>query len=66
MMNLPVGTKIWIVAGITDMRNGFNVSRPKYKPRSKRLPCLAMSLSFGVTTVARLNFSGLPMTGCAY
>lgn len=25
MMSLPVGTKIWIVAGITDMRNGFNV-----------------------------------------
>ncbi|WP_154935630.1 IS66 family insertion sequence element accessory protein TnpB, partial [Klebsiella michiganensis] len=21
---LPSGTKIWLVAGITDMRNGFN------------------------------------------
>lgn len=24
MINLPSGTKIWLVAGITDMRNGFN------------------------------------------
>ncbi|WP_141691342.1 IS66 family insertion sequence element accessory protein TnpB, partial [Klebsiella quasipneumoniae] len=21
---MPTGTKIWLVAGITDMRNGFN------------------------------------------
>ena len=27
MIPLPSGTKIWLVAGITDMRNGFNVSR---------------------------------------
>ncbi|EAA7556259.1 hypothetical protein A6833_00565 [Salmonella enterica] len=24
MIPLPSGTKIWLVAGITDMRNGFN------------------------------------------
>ena len=24
MINLPAGSRIWIVAGITDMRNGFN------------------------------------------
>ncbi|MCV2913689.1 IS66 family insertion sequence element accessory protein TnpB [Escherichia coli] len=24
MITLPTGTKIWLVAGITDMRNGFN------------------------------------------
>ena len=24
MINLPAGTKIWLVAGITDMRSGFN------------------------------------------
>ncbi|SQH40908.1 putative transposase subunit [Salmonella enterica] len=24
MIPLPLGTKIWLVAGITDMRNGFN------------------------------------------
>ncbi|MCU9709938.1 IS66 family insertion sequence element accessory protein TnpB, partial [Escherichia coli] len=26
MIPLPSGTKIWLVAGITDMRNGFNVT----------------------------------------
>ncbi|EFH5292147.1 transposase, partial [Escherichia coli] len=24
MILLPSGSKIWLVAGITDMRNGFN------------------------------------------
>jgi len=24
MMNLPAGTRFWLVAGITDMRNGLN------------------------------------------
>ncbi|ELK6655996.1 IS66 family insertion sequence element accessory protein TnpB [Citrobacter freundii] len=24
MIPLPTGTKIWLVAGVTDMRNGFN------------------------------------------
>ncbi|HBA5492454.1 TPA: transposase, partial [Escherichia coli] len=24
MQRVPSGTKIWLVAGITDMRNGFN------------------------------------------
>jgi transposase len=24
MMGLPAGTRIWIAAGITDMRSGFN------------------------------------------
>jgi transposase len=24
MNMLPAGTRIWIVAGVTDMRNGFN------------------------------------------
>lgn len=29
MSLLPPGTKIWLVAGITDMRNGFNGSAAK-------------------------------------
>ncbi|MBA3115256.1 IS66 family insertion sequence element accessory protein TnpB, partial [Salmonella enterica] len=24
MISLPTGSRIWLVAGITDMRNGFN------------------------------------------
>lgn len=39
MISLPTGTKIWLVAGITDMRNGFNVS-VAFEPsvRAARLP----------------------------
>ncbi len=33
MIPLPSGTKIWLVAGITDMRNGFNGLARKYKRR---------------------------------
>ncbi len=34
MIPLPSGTKIWLVAGITDMRNGFNGRRwRKYRRR---------------------------------
>ncbi|HDL6960684.1 TPA: IS66 family insertion sequence element accessory protein TnpB [Yersinia enterocolitica] len=24
MISLPTGSRIWLVAGVTDMRNGFN------------------------------------------
>ncbi len=34
MIPLPSGTKIWLVAGITDMRNGFNgLLLAKYRRR---------------------------------
>ncbi len=34
MIPLPSGTKIWLVAGITDMRNGFNgLAGRKYRRR---------------------------------
>ncbi|AFG42410.1 ISEc8 transposase [Escherichia coli P12b] len=36
MINLPAGTKIWLVAGITDMRNGFNGPRRKGADRAER------------------------------
>ncbi len=38
MIPLPSGTKIWLVAGITDMRNGFNGSMqlPNSQNRSQR------------------------------
>ncbi len=34
MIPLPSGTKIWLVAGITDMRNGFNGLAAKVGQRS--------------------------------
>jgi transposase len=43
MIPLPTGTKIWLVAGITDMRNGFNgwlQSADGAERRTDVRPCL--------------------------
>ncbi len=43
MIPLPSGTKIWLVAGITDMRNGFNGLAAKVQTALlKTIPCPAM------------------------
>ncbi|MGL5176709.1 MAG: IS66 family insertion sequence element accessory protein TnpB [Aeromonas veronii] len=39
MINPPAGTRIWIVAGITDMRNGFNGLASKVQMTLKDDPC---------------------------
>ncbi len=31
MISLPAGSRIWLVAGITDMRNGFNGRHQKFR-----------------------------------
>ncbi|MFO6428056.1 IS66 family insertion sequence element accessory protein TnpB [Escherichia coli] len=38
MIPLPSGTKIWLVAGITDMRNGFNGLAAKVQTELKDDP----------------------------
>ena len=38
MIPLPSGTKIWLVAGITDMRNGFNGPAAKVQTTLKDDP----------------------------
>ncbi len=61
MIPLPSGTKIWLVAGITDMRNGFNGLAAKVQ-------CI---MSNRVSTVPALLFAyhhhslltALPVTG---
>lgn len=40
MINFPAGTKIWLVAGITDMRNGFNGLAAKVQTALKDDPML--------------------------
>lgn len=35
---LPAGTKIWLVAGITDMRNGFNGLAAEVQTTQKEPP----------------------------
>ena len=39
MIPLPSGTKIWLVAGITDMRNGFNGLAAKVRKRKLTAVC---------------------------
>lgn len=31
MISIPAGSRIWLVAGITDMRNGFNGLASKFR-----------------------------------
>ncbi len=38
MIRLPSGTKIWLVAGITNMRNGFNGQATKVQTALKDDP----------------------------
>lgn len=38
MMHLPAGTRIWLVAGSTDMRNGFNGLAAKVQTTLKDNP----------------------------
>ena len=41
MISLPAGSRIWLVAGITDMRNGFNGLASKGLARRLGLPRFA-------------------------
>ncbi len=66
MIPLPSGTKIWQVAGITDMRNGFNGLVAKVQTVLKDDPMSGHVFIFRVATAVRLNCSGLPETDCAY
>jgi transposase len=53
MIPLPSGTKIWLVAGITDMRNGFNGLAAKIQTTLKDDRCPATSSSSGDAAAAR-------------
>ncbi|VGH79540.1 ISEc8 transposase [Klebsiella pneumoniae] len=64
MIPLPSGTKIWLVAGITDMRNGFNGLAAKVQTVLKDDPMSGSSSSGGAAAV-RSNCCGLPETDCA-
>ncbi|NUD83923.1 IS66 family insertion sequence element accessory protein TnpB [Escherichia coli] len=43
MIPLPSGTKIWLVAGITDMRNGFNGLAAKVQTTLKDDPMTGLN-----------------------
>lgn len=64
MINLPAGTKIWLVAGITDMINGFNGLAAKVQTALKDDPMSGHVFIFRGAVAARLNCCGPPVTGC--
>ncbi len=65
MIPLPSGTKIWLVAGITDMRNGFNGLAAKVQTALKDDPMSGMFSFSGAAAAVRLNCCGPPVTDCA-
>ena len=56
MILLPTGTKIWLVAGITDMRNGFNGLAVKVQTAPERRTDVRPCSSSGAAAAVRLNF----------
>ncbi|STJ78769.1 IS orf [Escherichia coli] len=64
MIPLPSGTKIWLVAGITDMRNGFNGLAAKVQTALKDDPMSGHVFIFRAAAVVRLNCCGPPVTDC--
>uniref|UniRef100_UPI0035CFCAD4 hypothetical protein n=1 Tax=Escherichia coli TaxID=562 RepID=UPI0035CFCAD4 len=59
MIPLPSGTKIWLVAGITDMRNGFNDDAAAEQPESLAEDPETLSISCEVTfRHGTLRFNG--------
>lgn len=65
MIPLPSGTKIWLVAGITDMRNGFNGLAAKVQTALKDDPMSGHVFIFWAAAAVRLNCCGPPVTDCA-
>ncbi|STI68918.1 IS orf [Escherichia coli] len=60
MIPLPSGTKIWLVAGITDMRNGFNGLAAKVQTALKDDPMSGHVSFSGAAAAVRLNCCGPP------
>lgn len=65
MNMLPTGTCIWIVAGITDMRNGFNGLASKVQNALKDNPFSGQVFIFLGRRVTWLKCYGLMLTACA-
>ena len=65
MIGLPAGTRIWIAAGVTDMRCGFQGLAAKVQTALQENPLAVTSSSSAVVGVTLSKFSGLPATGYA-
>lgn len=66
MISLTTGTKIWLVAGITDMRNGFNGLAAKVQTALKDNPMSGLVFIFrgrsgSLVKLLRSTGDGLPL-----
>ncbi len=52
MIPLPSGTKIWLVAGITDMRNALRPGLPSRHALKDFIPCPAMLSMSGASAAS--------------
>ncbi|WP_374692807.1 IS66 family insertion sequence element accessory protein TnpB [Burkholderia sp. SCN-KJ] len=46
MLGLPAGTRVWLAAGVTDMRSGFNSLAAKVQTVLERDPFLCGGLRY--------------------
>jgi hypothetical protein len=59
MISLPAGTRIWIVAGVTDMRRGFHCRRfVRGAARLGRTSNCTLSVSFAFQDSAEHELGG--------
>ncbi len=65
MSILPAGTRIWIVAGVTDMRNGFNGLASKVQNALNDNPFSGQVFIFRGRRGICLRYCGLMPMGCA-
>lgn len=65
MIGLPAGTRIWLAAGVTDMRSGFNGLASKVQISLEEDPYSGMYLFSGDAAVIWSKFCGGPAKACA-
>ena len=62
---LPPNTRIWLVAGVTDMRRGFDGLAGLVQIQLQPIRSAAMCLSFEVDAAIASRYCGLTGTACA-
>ena len=64
MISIPAGSRIWLVAGITDMRNGFNGLASKVQNVLKDDPFSGHLFIFrGLRLAGHPRWKGSPYSG---
>ena len=64
MIGLPAGTKVWLAAGTTDMRSGFNGLAAKVQTALEEDPFSGHVFVFGAGAATLSNYCGGPAMAC--